>query len=127
MYVVTLGIFVIAKARCYYLARMYPVLLAAGSVLWGKWVGSLRPAGSRAAQGILWTCMVAGGVIFALTVIPIAPMGSGLWRFSSKMHDQFREQIGWTDLAQTVAHVYQSFSAEEQAHTGILTGNYGEG
>jgi 4-amino-4-deoxy-L-arabinose transferase-like glycosyltransferase len=127
MYVVTLGIFVIAKARFYYLAPMYPVLLAAGSVLWGKWAGSLRPVGSRAAQGILWTCMVAGGLIFALTVIPIAPIGSGLWRFSSKMHDQFREQIGWTDLAQTVAHVYQSLPAEEQAHTGILTGNYGEG
>jgi hypothetical protein len=43
------------------------------------------------------------------------------------VHDQFREQIGWTDLAQTVAGVYQSLPAEERAHTGILTGNYGEG
>jgi hypothetical protein len=43
------------------------------------------------------------------------------------MHDQFREEIGWTDLAQTVARLYQSLPAEEQAHTGILTGNYGEG
>jgi Dolichyl-phosphate-mannose-protein mannosyltransferase len=127
MYVVTLAIFVVAKARFYYLAPMYPVLLAGGSVLWGQWVRTLRPATCRAAQGILWTAMVAGAVIFALTTMPIAPLGSGLWKFTSKVHDQFREQIGWTDLAQTVAGVYQSLPAEEQAHTGILTGNYGEG
>ena len=127
MYAITLAIFVVAKARFYYLAPMYPVLLGAGSVLWGHWVGSLRPAGSRVAQGILWTGTAAGAVIFALTVMPIAPIGSGLWRFTSKVHDQFREEIGWTDLAQTVARVYRSLPAEEQAHAGILTGNYGEG
>jgi hypothetical protein len=127
MYVVTLAIFVVAKARFYYLAPMYPVLLAAGSVLWGKWVSSLRPAGARGAQAALWTAMAAGAVIFALMTMPLAPFGSGLWKFTSKVHDQFREEIGWTDLAQTVARVYQSLPAEEQARTGILTGNYGEG
>ncbi len=127
MYVLTLGIFVVAKARFYYLAPMYPVLLAAGSVLWGKWVSSLRRAGARAAQGILWTGIAAGAVIFAATTMPIAPIGSGLWRFTSKVHDQFREQIGWTDLAQAVARVYKALPDEQQAHSGILTGNYGEG
>ena len=127
MYVITLAIFVVAKARFYYLAPMYPVLLAAGSVLWGKWVSSLRPAGARAAQGILWSGMAAGAVIFAATTMPIAPIGSDLWKFTSKVHDQFREQIGWTDLAQTVARLYQALPGEERAHSGILTGNYGEG
>jgi hypothetical protein len=127
MYAVALAIFVVAKARFYYLAPMYPVLLAAGSVLWGQWVRSLRPARSRAARGILWATMVAGAVIFALTTMPVAPFGSGLWKFTSKAHDQFREEIGWTDLAQTVARVYQSLPSEEQAHTGVLTGNYAEG
>jgi MFS family permease len=127
MYVVTLAIFLVAKARFYYLAPMYPVLIATGSVLWGQWVRSLRPASSRAAQGILWSGIVAGAVIFALTTVPVAPIGSGLWKFTSKVHDQFREQIGWTDLAQTVARVYESLPAEEQARSGILTGNYGEG
>jgi Dolichyl-phosphate-mannose-protein mannosyltransferase len=127
MYVVTLGIFVVAKARFYYLAPMYPVLLAAGSVLWGKGASSLRPASARAAQGILWTGMAAGAVIFAATTMPIAPIGSDLWKFTSKVHDQFREQIGWTDLAETVARVYQALPGDERAHAGILTGNYGEG
>jgi hypothetical protein len=127
MYVLTLAFFLVAQGRFYYLAPMYPVLLAAGSVLWGQWVRALRPPGTRAAQGILWTGMLVGAVIFALITVPVAPIGSAVWKFTSKAHDQFREEIGWTDLAQTVARVYRSLPSEEQAHTGILAGNYGEG
>jgi 4-amino-4-deoxy-L-arabinose transferase-like glycosyltransferase len=126
-YMATLALFIAAKARFYYLAPMYPVLIAAGSVRWGTWVRSLRPASSRAAEGVLWAGMLVGATIFAPIVMPVAPIESGLWNFTSKMHDQFREEIGWTDLAQTVARVYESLPAEERAHTGILTGNYGEG
>jgi hypothetical protein len=126
-FLVTLAIFLVAKARFYYMAPMYPVLLAGGSVLWGQSLRSLRPAAARAAQGILWTGMATSAVIFALTTMPVAPIGSALWNLTSKMHDQFREELGWTDLAQTVAHVYESIPMAERAHTGILTGNYGEG
>ena len=126
-YLATLALFVVAKARFYYLAPMYPVLLAAGSVLWGQRVRSSRPARSRVAEGILWAGMLVGAVGFGLIVMPVAPIGSVVWRFTSKVHDQFREEIGWTDLAQTVAQVYESLPPEERARTGILTGNYGEG
>jgi hypothetical protein len=59
--------------------------------------------------------------------MPVAPIGSAVWNFASNKHDQFREEVGWTDLAQTVARVYESLPTEERAHAGILTGNYGEG
>jgi hypothetical protein len=126
-YLVTLVLFMVAKARFYYLAPMYPVLLAGGSVLWGRWIRSLLPAGARAVEGVLWAGILVGAAIFAPIVMPVAPIGSALWNFTSKMHDQFREEIGWTDLAQTVARVYESLPAEERPRTGILTGNYGEG
>jgi hypothetical protein len=42
------------------------------------------------------------------------------------MHDQFREEIGWPELAQAVAGVYNALPADERAGTGILAGNYGE-
>jgi hypothetical protein len=70
--------------------------------------------------------MIAGGISGALLVTPVAPIGSHLWKLTSKTHDQFREEIGWPDLAQTVAHVYYSLSPEQREHTGVLTGNYGE-
>ena len=125
-FVVAFALFYFAHARFYYTAPLYPVLIAAGSVLWGGWINGLRPRWARIAQGVQWAGILSGGIAFILLVIPIAPFGSALWNVTSKMHDQFREEIGWDELAQTVANVYNSLPPEERAKTGILTGNYGE-
>ncbi len=42
------------------------------------------------------------------------------------LHDTFTEQIGWPELAGTVAGIYAALPAAEKPQTGILTGNYGE-
>ncbi len=126
MFVITLALFALAGARSYYTAPLYPMLLAGGSVLFGTLLGRLQPLWSRFAYGVQWTAVLAGGIAYALLVMPVAPIGSHLWTITSKIHDQFREEIGWEDLAHSVARVYRSLSGEEQKHTGILTGNYGE-
>ncbi|HXL23872.1 MAG TPA: glycosyltransferase family 39 protein [Candidatus Dormibacteraeota bacterium] len=126
-FVVAFALFYLAHARSYYTAPLYPMLIAAGSVVFGKWVRGLRPAWARLAQGVQWTGLVLGGVMFTLLVVPVAPIGSRLWTVTSKLHDQFREEIGWRELAQAVARVYNALPAEERARTGVLTGNYGEG
>jgi 4-amino-4-deoxy-L-arabinose transferase-like glycosyltransferase len=126
-FVLTFALFALAGARSYYTAPLYPMLLAAGSVLFGGWIDSLRSAWSRVAYGTQWIAILIGGIVFALLVLPVAPIGSSIWKITSKLHDQFREEIGWPDLASSVAAVYNSLSVEERARTGILTGNYGEG
>jgi hypothetical protein len=125
-FVVTFLLFAFAGARSYYSAPLYPMLIAAGSVVFGSLLGRLRPAWSRFAYGVQWTAILIGGVSFVLFVMPVAPIGSRLWRITSQMHDQFREEIGWPELASSVAGVYRRLSAEERERTGILTGNYGE-
>ena len=125
-YLATLALFMLAEARFYYLAPLYPVLIAAGVVSWGSWVRSLRPLNARVAKGGLWAGMLVGAASFGLIVLPVAPIGSAMWNFTSKVHDQFREEVGWTDLAQTVSRVYESIPVGERPRTGILTGNYGE-
>lgn len=122
----SLALFAVAGSRSYYAAPLYPVLIAAGSVLFEELLVRVRRVSSRIAYGAQWTVIVAGGVSAALLVTPIAPIGSRLWNVTSKLHDQFREEIGWPDLASAVAHVYGSLSPAEREHTGILTGNYGE-
>jgi 4-amino-4-deoxy-L-arabinose transferase-like glycosyltransferase len=121
----TFVLFWIGKARFYYTAPIYPVLLAAGSVAFGNWMRTAKPA--KAINRLQWAAIALSGVVFAMFVMPIAPFGGAGWRVTSKLHDQFREEIGWTDLADSVARVYNSLPAEERARTGILTGNYGEG
>jgi hypothetical protein len=127
VFVVAFLLFAVFGARSYYTAPVYPMLLAAGSVLLASWAAGLRPGWSKLAYAAQWTAIVFGGLAFILLLTPVAPFGSAVWNVSSKMHDQFREEIGWVDLAQTVAQVYISLSPEERAQAGILTGNYGEG
>jgi len=125
--ILTFLLFWVAKARFYYTAPIYPVLLAAGSVAFGNWRNTAKASTANFVSRLRWTMIVLSGAVMAFFVMPIAPFGGAGWRLTSKLHDQFREQIGWTDLADNVARVYSSLSAEERARTGILTGNYGEG
>jgi len=125
-FVTTFVLFAVAGARSYYTAPLYPMLVAAGCVQFGRLAAGWRAAWSRLAYTVQWTVIVAGGVSFGLLVMPVAPMNSALWRITSKIHDQFREEIGWPDLVQIVASVYGSLSTQERETTGILAGNYAE-
>ena len=71
-FVITFVLFAVPGARSYYTAPLYPMLLAGGCILFGSLV-----AGSRAAYGVQWATIVAGGVVFGLLVMPVAPMSSG--------------------------------------------------
>jgi hypothetical protein len=125
-FAITFLLFAVAGARSYYTAPLYPMLIAGGCVLLGKLLDRLPPARSRLIYVAEWTAILTGGIAFGLLVMPVAPIGSLVWRITSGLHDQFREEIGWPELAHSVANVYQSLPVEEQEHTGILTGNYGE-
>jgi len=127
LFVISFLLFALFGARAYYTAPLYPVLLAGGSVLFARWADGLLPLWSRVAYGAQWAAILLGGVAFILLVTPVAPFGSVIWNITSKMHDQFREEIGWQDQARTVAEVYNRLPADERQRTGILTGNYGEG
>ncbi|HSE22521.1 MAG TPA: glycosyltransferase family 39 protein [Pyrinomonadaceae bacterium] len=121
MFVVPLLLFLFAKGRGYYMTPAYPMLLAAGAVWWEG-----RMLTSRPVRWATWTAVCAGGLAAALIAMPIAPVNSALWKISSKMNEDLKEEIGWPDLVNTVAQVYYAVPAEERARTGILTGNYGE-
>jgi hypothetical protein len=125
-FVVTFALFFLGKARFYYAMPLYPVLLAAGSMMFGQWATQLKSGTAKLVQGVQWAGIVLGGVAFGALVLPVAPISSTLWRVTSKLHDQFREEIGWPDLAENVASVFATLPAEERERTGILTGNYGE-
>jgi 4-amino-4-deoxy-L-arabinose transferase-like glycosyltransferase len=125
-FVVSFLLFALRGSRSYYTAPLYPMLLAGGSVLFGNLVSKMRPSWSRVVYRVQWTAICASGIACALLVLPVAPIGSPIWKVTSKMHDQFREEIGWPELAQAVAGVYNTLPVDERARTGILAGNYGE-
>jgi 4-amino-4-deoxy-L-arabinose transferase-like glycosyltransferase len=126
MYLVPFALFLVAQGRSYYLGPAYPMLLAAGAVVGERWIGSLRSPRARLARGLTAAALAAGAAIGSALMLPIAPVGSGLWDLTSAVHDNFVEQIGWPELVETVARIHAALPAEQRARTAILAGNYGE-
>lgn len=126
MYVIPFLIYLITQGRSYYLAPAYPMLIAAGSVVWQKWVDRLSAQRARLAQGVTWSFIINGGLISAALALPIVPINSPLWNITSEVHDTFTEQIGWPEMIQTVAGIYKGLPEEEKARAGIFTGENDE-
>jgi dolichyl-phosphate-mannose-protein mannosyltransferase len=126
MYIVPLLLFVIAKGRGYYLAAAYPMLYAAGSVQGEAWLASMRRSWTMAVRILAWTALLVDIVFAAVMLLPVGPVNSAWWKEASKLQGDFREELGWTELTETVARIRDTLPAEDRARLGILAGNYGE-
>ena len=115
----------LARGRGYYAAPLYPLLLAAGAVAVEAWATRIVTSIRRLFRALEWTLFTVGAAV-ALVALPVAPVGSALWRFAIANNDDLAEEIGWPELVKTVAGVYASLPADERAHTRVLAGNYGE-
>jgi hypothetical protein len=121
----------------YYVAPAYGVAFALGGVLAARVV---RTRGVVALGAYL--ALAAAITVIALpTSMPLLPPPS-LARYVVAMHTQPQAQennqrgavlpqlmadmLGWRELESTVAAVWRALPPEEQAHTTIITGNYGE-
>jgi 4-amino-4-deoxy-L-arabinose transferase-like glycosyltransferase len=126
MFVLTLTLFTVAQGRSYYMGPVYPMLLAAGAVLWDRWLSARTRNLALTMQGVTWTLVALSVIVSFALFTPIAPVNSTLWNVTGKLQDNFIEEIGWTDLVATVARVYETLPAAERSGTGIIVGNYGE-
>jgi 4-amino-4-deoxy-L-arabinose transferase-like glycosyltransferase len=126
MFVTPLLLMFFARGRFYYMAPAFPMLLAAGSVVWERWLSSRRRRFNLAGQRLTWLSLGVGAVLAGALMLPIAPINSKLWKVNSKIHDNFSEQIGWPELVKSVSDIYRALPESERARTAILVGNYGE-
>ena len=87
-----------------------------------------RPRGriTWVVRGLVWIALATNVVIFSALFLPIAPIKSALWRRAVKVQGDYREEVGWPELTETVARIRDSLPMEDRARLGILAGNYGE-
>ena len=121
MFVITFMIYFLAQGRSYYEAPAYPMLIAAGAVVWQEWIDKLSMQKARVALGTTWSILVVGAVFAGTLALPIPPINSPLFNAVSEVHDLFTEQIGWQDMVKTIGDIYAGLPAEEKARSGILT------
>lgn len=131
-FVVIFAVMLALKGKNYYLAPAYPMLFAAGAVLWERsqsWAKAVLPA----------VILVTGALVAPLT-LPVLPVDA-LIRWQEIIHvsppktevahegalpQHFGDMFGWPEMVATVADVYHSLPVADQPKTAILAGNYGE-
>ena len=125
------------KGKDYYLAPIYPMLYAAGGVLWEK-LTEPRPRlrWLRVALPVVVFVPGLAAVPLVLPVLPparIVPYMEGLGIKPTQMETHMRgplpqyfaDEFGWPEMVETVAGVYNSLPPDERAKTAILAHNYG--
>ena len=137
-YLVLLALMIYLKAKDYYLAPIYPMLFAAGAVWFEQLIEQVREL--RFVKYALPILIFIPAVIVAPTVMPILPIET-LVRYqeklgfkppksevehTSELQQIFSEQLGWQEMVEKVADVYNNLPPEDRAKAGIYAGNYGE-
>ncbi|HVM39982.1 MAG TPA: glycosyltransferase family 39 protein [Acidimicrobiia bacterium] len=112
-YLVLVVVLSISGAKPYYLLGMYPVLMAAGGVWWGR----------RGRTAIPVTA-VAVGSLGALMALPILSPDRAAEFPSEDLELEFGAQLGWEELADHVAVAYGQLTADGDRAV-VVTSNYG--
>jgi 4-amino-4-deoxy-L-arabinose transferase-like glycosyltransferase len=115
-------IFVLASGgKAYYPAAFLPALLAAGSMALLDRVLSRRAR--RVVAVVLLACSV---IITPLLTLPIAPVGSALFRIAAAVNPDSAETVGWDGYLNTIRTVAAGVPPARRPRTVIITSNYGE-
>ena len=124
-FVLTVLLFAAMRARGYYTAAVFPVVIAFGATATARWTASWRPVWRRGSAIFLCGGMLALGAYFACVLVPIASSGP-LKAFALAHSEDLREQLGWDTLVSTIAQVRDGLTPAQRSSYGIFTGNYGE-
>lgn len=107
--------FLATGGKAYYIAPMYSVLLAAGAV----WFGDLGSMGRKWMAGFT----AAGILVGTLVALPLMPISSAS---TFDATGELGETVGWPELIDQVAAVYESIPVGSRSGAVILTSSYGE-
>ena len=116
-------VFMLTGGKPYYLAGLYPVLLAAGAQPTLRWVHD----GARRARGVLLGAAIAlSGAVAAFLMLPLVPVQQLAATPIVDINYDAGETVGWPVFAATVGRVYAGLPAAERGSAVVLTRNYGE-
>ncbi len=127
---------VLLQSKNYYVAPLYPLLLAGGAVVLEQ-----ITADRCWARIAYVSAIVASGFVLAPLVMPILPPRmflryqaalGGLTPVRFERHDgsplpqYFADEFGWQDMALVTARAYAAIPLAERSSTAIFANDYGE-
>jgi Dolichyl-phosphate-mannose-protein mannosyltransferase len=137
-YLVSYGVFYILHGKSYYLAPIYPMLLAAGSVMVDLAFSRPRLTWLKPTIAVI---LLASGIHFAPVVIPVFSPEKFLaytktlpFKLPVTEHSHARaalpqwysDQFGWKEIADEAAVAWNRIPPDERRDCGIFAQDYGQ-
>jgi len=140
-WLITMAAIMIMNPRVYYVWPAFPMLFAAGGVLWEAWLAATPAAPRPQWVKPAWIALtILTGAVFAPFAIPVLPVETYI-RYSQALGIQppkiethklgplpqvYADQFGWEEMVAAVAKVYNSLPPEVRPKTAIFGQNYGQ-
>jgi 4-amino-4-deoxy-L-arabinose transferase-like glycosyltransferase len=119
-YLILAVVVVATGGKAYYLAGMFPVLVAAGAEPTIRW---LRRGRSRARRSLLIAGLALSAVGSVLVTLPIVPVTD---LHKTTVQYDVGETVGWPTFVAEIAAAYRRVPVPRGATVAILGTNYGE-
>ena len=110
------------RTKPYFLAPAYPIVFAAGAVVFEGWRLRPRLAWIRPAYV---TLVALVGMLLAPAVMPILPPATVV-RSYGHLEQVLADRVGWDSLTHTVEQVYAGLPPAQRTQACIMASNYGE-
>ncbi len=137
MYLAVFLLFILTRAKTYYISPIYPVMFAGGALAVERFI---YKCGWNWLKPVIVTLLIVGGLLTAPFALPLLPVETyikysaflGMGPPQSERHDMgqlpqhYADMFGWENMAATVARVYHQLPPEERSKCGIFAQNYGE-
>jgi 4-amino-4-deoxy-L-arabinose transferase-like glycosyltransferase len=135
-YVLLFAVFVTSHGKAYYLAPVYPVLLAFGAVALEQWFSA------TVFRGAALAIVGAAGLLLSPLAVPVLPvetyipyanfLGVGPSALAGErvrqgiLPQHFADMFGWPQMAAKIATVYDRLPPADRAKAVFFGQNYGE-
>lgn len=142
-YLVCYTVFFVLHGKNYYLAPIYPMLLASGAVVIESALDREEITGSRLRwlKPIIATILLAGGVFFAPVVVPVfspehflkytkyLPFKLPVMEHShtrAALPQWYSDQFGWEEIVDETAVAWERIPSDERKDCAIFGQDYGQ-
>ena len=124
-FLISFAILLLMRARPYYLAPAFPMLIAVGAARSEQWLSKLRQSQGRTVMIAYFSLLGAYALLAMVYLVPLAASGP-IRKFALAHNWDFREEIGWEQLVKTVASVRDALPESTRSGAKVLVRNYGE-
>jgi hypothetical protein len=137
-YLILLICMLVLNGRVYYLAPAYPMLFAAGAVVFQRLAE--RSSWKWMKPAYVAVLLITGAVLAPFAYFPVLPV-EGYIAYSKALHfgppkiethaegalpQLYADQYGWKEMAESVARAYNKLSPEDKKRCAIFGQNYGQ-